>query len=38
MWIVSINNIKYGYDSYKDSCNNINPYKIRFDGLFFVKI
>ena len=37
MWIVVINNIKYGYDSYKNACQNINGYNIKFDGLFFIK-
>jgi len=38
MWIRIINKSRYGYDTYRDSCNDINGYEIYFDGLFFKKI
>ena len=37
MWIRIINKKKYGYDTYKDSCNDTNRFEIYFDGLFFKK-
>ena len=37
MWIKIINKKRYGYDTYKESCNDINRYEIYFDGLFFIK-
>ena len=37
MWIKIINGKKYGYESYKDCCNDINRYSVIFDGVFFLK-
>jgi hypothetical protein len=38
MWIVIINNIQYGYETYNDSCNDINRFNVKFDGLFFIRM
>tara|TARA_R110001599_G_scaffold5372_3_gene27330 strand:- start:5727 stop:5891 length:165 start_codon:yes stop_codon:yes gene_type:complete len=35
MWIRIIDKKQYGYETYYDSCNNINKYEIYFDGLFY---
>jgi hypothetical protein len=37
MRIVNGENRQYGYDTYSESLNNINPYEIYFDGLFYQK-
>jgi hypothetical protein len=40
MWVKKINNVLYGYDTYKDCCENVNGYKVKLDGdnLFFNRI
>jgi len=40
MWVKKINNDLYGYDTYKDCCENVNGYKVKLDGdkLFFNRI
>ena len=38
MWIKIINKKRFGYNTYKESCNDINSYEIYFDGLFFIKV
>jgi len=38
MWIKIINKKRYGYDSYKEACNDINRFEIIFTGLFFIKV
>lgn len=37
MWVKKINNDLYGYDTYKDCCENVNGYKVKLDNdkLFF---
>jgi len=37
MWIRLYNKTRYGYLTYRDSCQNQNGFKVLFDGLFFVR-
>lgn len=37
MWLVIIENTRYGYETYKDACNDINRFNVEFNGLFFLR-
>ena len=38
MWLRIINNKRYGYLTYTESCKDINRINIKFDGLFYIKL
>ena len=38
MWLRIINNKRYGYLTYLESCKDINRINIKFDGLFYIKL
>ena len=38
MWIKIIDKKRYGYNTFKEACNDINRFEITFDGLFYIKV